>query len=177
MYMINNMNNNMTNNRANGRVIINQPSMNQFQLFDNPANNYGNAESYVDALNGNWVDTLLSKAFFSKENIRIIQNGIKAGVYQYSNKQFIIDDQNHTTLKIIMRSIFLQYAKHITGKEREEIVYLNNKVLEYSIKSVYDSYVSYQKYINDVSTLADPMDRPEYTNVKGNKSLEMKPFF
>ena len=43
--------------------------------------------------------------FFSAENIRIVQNGLKAGVYNASNGNFRIGDQNEDTLKIIIITI------------------------------------------------------------------------
>jgi hypothetical protein len=41
-----------------------------------------------------------------------IQNGIIHSVYDMSNKQYLIYKQSDNTLKIIMRSIYLQNAKH-----------------------------------------------------------------
>lgn len=42
--------------------------------------------------------------------MRIIQNGIQAEVNRKSNGQYVISDQDGDTLKIIMRSFFLQNA-------------------------------------------------------------------
>ena len=40
--------------------------------------------SYSDALQGNWTDNALSKAFFDKKNIQTLQNGLREGVYKLS---------------------------------------------------------------------------------------------
>ena len=45
----------------------------------------------------------ISDLYFSKENIQIIQNGLRAGVYKKSNGSYVIDEQNHDELMIIMR--------------------------------------------------------------------------
>jgi hypothetical protein len=158
----------------NGRVDISQPNIDQFQLFLQPKQNITN---YKDAMTGNWNDTILSKTFFSKGNIEIIQNGIRAGVYNKSNGRFIISPQNETNLKIIMRSIFLQYAKNNNNSVSFQITNLNKIVLDYCIKDVYSEAQSYIKYKNDVNTLAVPMSRPAYVNNKGDKVLELKKWF
>ena len=94
--------------------------------------------NYNEALTGSWDSTNLSIAFFSSENIRIIQNGIRAGVYERSKGMYNVGYQDDTTLKIIMRSIFLEYAKHIIDKETEEIRSLNKRVLDYCVNCVYN---------------------------------------
>lgn len=165
------------NEQNNGRIDINGPNIQQFQLFDNPLTNNKNITSYDDALNGNWISNTLSKAFFSKENIQIIQNGIRAGVYKSSNGLYNIGPQDETNLKIIMRSIFLQNAANIPHHITEQIKELNNLIYEYSIPKILGEASAYMKYKNDVSTLAVPQDRPAYVNTKGDNSLELKPFF
>lgn len=159
----------------NGRINIQGPTMNQFELFHNPGVSY-NDDSFHDALTGNWNETSLSKAFFSGKNIQIIQNGIKAGVYSMSNTRFIVSDQDITNLKIIMRAIFLQYSANKPNHITEQIFALNKLVLDYCVPSVYKEAIAYIKYKNDVSTLAVPQARPIYVNNKGNKPNEYKHF-
>ena len=125
---------NYTNN-YNGRIDIMGPNIDQFQLFDNPNNNYKNITSYKDALNGNWTTSLLSKAFFSKENIIILQNGIRAGVYRATGGLYSIGPQDETTLKVIMRSIYLQYSINNPNNITQQISELNNLVYEYAIQN------------------------------------------
>ena len=161
----------------NGRVNISGPPKNQFQLFDNPATSYNDVSTYRDAMRGNWTDSPLSKTFFCVQNIRIIQNGIRAGVYKKSNGLFDVGPQDPTNLKIIMRSIFLQYSANRPDNIREQIEALNQLVLDYCIPNVHNEAVAYLKYKNDVTTLAIPEARPVYDNTKGSKTLELKPWF
>jgi hypothetical protein len=165
--------------QMNGRVDIMGPNMDQFQLFDNPGQGYGNGEttSYKDALTGNWQDNVLSDAFFSKENIDIIQNGIRAGIYRRSNGRYNVGNQDLTNLKIIMRSIFLQYAANSKNDITGQIRALNDLVLEYCIPNVYNECVAYIKYKHDASTLVVPEQRPRFVSTKGDKVLELKPWF
>jgi hypothetical protein len=165
------------NKNQNGRVDILGPNMNQFQMFDHPGVNYNDTTSYRGAMTGNWDDTLLSNAFFSVENIRIIQNGIRAGVYRKSNGMYNVGEQDSTNLKIIMRSIFLQFAKNIPDNIQEQVKTLNYYVLDYCVPQIMNEAEAYMKYKNDVSTLAVPEQLPRYTNSKGDKVLELKPWF
>lgn len=167
---------NNINNIQNGRVNIMGAPKNQFELFDNPGQNYNETSSYRDALNGNWDDSILSKVYFCKGNIEIIQNGIRAGVYALSNGRYEVGPQDETNIKVIMRSIFLQNASNLPNNITEQVTALNKLVLNYCIPNVFNEAEAYIKYKNDVSTLAVPMKRPAYTNNKGDKVLELKSF-
>ena len=114
---------------TNGRVDIMSPNTNLlFSMSDRMSINQGS--DFRDAMTGNWYDTSLSTAFFSAQNIKIIQNGIRAGVYQKSNQQYIIDNQNEDELKIIMRSIFLQNSKNLATNIPQQIATLNQIVFD-----------------------------------------------
>ena len=114
--------------QSNGRVnILNYNPHDRFQLHDKIPT--GQSTSYHDALIGNWQNNTLSNTFFSAENIRILQNGLKAGVYNESNGRFIIGDQDEDTLKIIMRSIFLQHAANQKNNITGQVQHLNTLVL------------------------------------------------
>ena len=106
------MSHHLNNNNSNGRVNILGPNIDQrFAMSDRiPINS--TKYSFRDAMNGNWYDTQLSNAFFSVSNIQIIQNGIRAGVFEKSNHKYVIGEQNMDELQIIMRGLFLQYAKN-----------------------------------------------------------------
>ena len=132
--------------------------------------------TFRDAMTGNWYDTALSNAFFSSANMKIVQNGIRAGVYKKSNSQYVIGEQNGDELKIVMRSIFLQYSKNQPTNISDQIRELNNIVFDYSVNQVYGEAQGYMTYKKDVSTLVVPIAHPilSYTN---DKQLELKKWF
>ena len=72
------------NSDCNGRINISgNNTMKQFELYDKiPINEKENENFKVNALTGNWETSVLSNAFFSGENISIIQNAIRAGVHE-----------------------------------------------------------------------------------------------
>jgi len=125
---------------------------------------------------GLWDNTMLSQLFFSKENILTIQNGIRAGVYNKSNQQYLIGYQDGDALKIVMRSIFLQYSSNQNANVKQQIIELNTLVLNYCIAQVYGEAQGYIKYLNDVSTLAVPIAHPVMSN-NSDKVLEFKSWF
>ena len=168
------MNTNLMQNN-NGRVDIRSvQTKDLFAMYDKiPANQ---CVSYRNALEGQWEDTQLSDAFFSKENIQIIQNGIRAGVYEKSNGQYVVGPQDCDTIKIIMRSIFMQYSANMNDYIQNQIKELNQMVLNYCIQQVYSEAKGYMIYLKDVSTMYVPIAHP--VDVKNNdKELVLKPWF
>jgi hypothetical protein len=165
----------MNCNSTNGRLdIMNLQNLNQFSLYDKiPVDK---PTSYTDALEGNWIPNDVSRAFFSSENIMIIQNGIRAGVYTKSKNQYVIANQDLDTLKIIMRSVYLQNSTNNPTNITNQIIKLNDVVISYCIKHVYGEAQGYLQYKRDVSNMYVPMAHPIKADVD-DKTLEMKPWF
>ena len=134
------------------------------------------ATEYREALAGTWEDNIVSKVYFSAENQQIIQNGIRAGVYEQSDKQFVIPPQNVDTLKIIMRSIYLQHTENHLNDITGQITKLNNLVLDYAVPTVYKEAIGYLKYCEDQSTIAMPLPVPKHHD-RQYKQLELKNYF
>jgi hypothetical protein len=132
--------------------------------------------TFRNATEGLWTSDSLSNAFFSEQNIQIIQNGIRAGVYHRSNGQYVIGPQDCDSLKIVMRSVFLQNSANQPNNIPQQIAQLNNIVLEYCIQQVYSEAQGYMKYINDASTLVVPISHPVMAN-ENDRQLELKPWF
>jgi hypothetical protein len=160
----------------NGRVnIMEEPSPEiQFKMQERIAVKNKTTE-YRGAIAGDLESNLLSTVYFSADNIQIIQNGLRAGVYKMSGDNFVIVPQNMDTLKIIMRSIFLQYAEFDMNNITKEVSRLNKLVLDYAVPSVYNEAVGYMKYCEDQSTLAVPLALPQQSD-RESKQLELKPF-
>ena len=160
---------------SNGRVDIFEPKTKDlFQMYDKiPVNQ---CATFRNPTEGLWDNTMLSNAFFSGHNICTIQNGIRAGVYERSNGQFIIANQDEDTLKIIMRSVFLQHAANQPENTREQVMQLNKIVWDYCIPQVYGEAQGYKQYIIDASTMYTPIAPPIMTD-NNDKELILKPWF
>ena len=163
------------NKTTNGRIDIKTPNTSAlFQMYDKiPANQ---CVTFRNATEGLWSQTPLSQAFFSQQNIQIIQNGIRAGVYNRSNGQYVIGPQDCDSLKIVMRSVFLQYSANQPNNYQQQITQLNKIVLEYCVQQVYSEAQGYMKYVDDASTLVVPLSHPVMTS-NNDRQLELKPWF
>lgn len=149
----------------------------RFDMYEKIAVKNKSSE-YRDSLAGILEDNLLSQVFFSSGNIQIIQNGLRAGVYELSGeKKIIIAPQNIDNLKIIMRSIYLQYAEHREDiSVTKQVEALNKVVLDYVVPTVFNETMGYLKYIQDQSTLVQPLELPQMVD-KDHKPLEWKKWF
>ena len=164
---------------SNGRVdILKQtpPDIAQlFNMYDKiPAHQ---CSSYQEPTIGIWNDTPISQAFFSAQNIEILQNGIRAGVYYKSNKQYIVGMQDCDALKVIMRSVYLTHAANQSINLTQQLEALNQIVLDYCIENVYKEAISYKKYLRDVSTLADPIALPVLSSERDKHDHKLPPWF
>ena len=162
-------------NSSNGRIDIKTPNTSTlFEMYDKiPANQ---CVTFRNPTEGLWTDTDLSQVFFSQENIQILQNGIRAGIYHRSNGQYIIGPQDCDSLKIIMRSVYLQHAANQPNNITEQVVELNKIVLNYCIQQVYSEAQGYMKYIDDASTLVVPIAHPIMAD-NSDRELEFKRWF
>ena len=148
-----------TNYPNNGRVsdirrISNYRKIDENILYDN---------SRETSLKGILEPSKVSNIFFSNENQEILQKNIRYGVYQEINKK--ISKQSKEELITIMRSIYLQEGGQMVNSNNEvieEIKKLNDKVINYSVKHIVVKLKQHDMYLNDLSRLPVPIDRPQY---------------
>ena len=113
-------------------------------------------------LKGILDETLLSNTFFSVDNIQNIQNMIR--YYFFQEKNEIISEQSNNELLTIMRGIYLKYSNseaNTINIIKTEVIELNKIIVEYSLKQIYINYDNYNRYINDLESLPDPIDLPK----------------
>jgi hypothetical protein len=160
---------------SNGRVDIKSPStQNLFNLYDKiPAHQ---CTTFRNPLEGMLEETVLSNAYFSRENLEIIQNAIRKGIYDKTNGQYIIDNQDCDSLKTIMRGVFLEHSANQPNNITEQIVELNKMVINFCIQQIYSELRAYVKYLHDASTLVVPIAHPVLSTL-ADKQLELKPWF
>ena len=167
----------MNTQSGNGRVNIIQPDMSVvFKMQDRIPVGVNDFDYRGDAMKGNWYRTQLSDTFFSPQNVQILQNGIRAGVYKMSGGQYVIGQQSEDELRIVMRSIFLQYSQNLPTNIKEQIARLNKFVLDYAVRQVYGEAQGYMKYKYDVSNMYEPIARPILSKTN-DKQLLLKKWF
>jgi len=131
--------------------------------------------NFANAMKYSLENTHLSVTFFSAGNVTLLESGIKAEVYRLSNQTHLIDKQDYDQMYMIMRSIFLQHARHQEGNIPKQIEELNRRVIDYCAPRILTEIVSYIHYKKDISTLVVPLDKPK--SVSKDKSIEFKRFF
>ena len=160
----------------NGRVdIITPPSHDIMFKMKEQISHENKSTHYNEAIKGEVEDNILAKVFFSKENIDILQDGLRAGVYKMSNNEFQIPPQNVNNLKIIMRNVYFQHSNHDLNNVKGEVDRLDQIILNSIIPEVYNSAVSYNKYRIDQSSLVSPLERPKQID-RDYKHLEVNNF-
>jgi hypothetical protein len=133
-------------------------------------------EDSANSMSRNLEHSLLSRKFFSSDNIDIIHKKIIIGVYEKSNKKYSISKQNERELLIIMRSYYLQYGKNLDNNIQKQIDNLNKLVIDWSIEEIIKNIEQYIIYKQTASTLPMPMERSQLPSQKGLKTLEIKSF-
>jgi hypothetical protein len=131
--------------------------------------------NYSNAMQGLSEKSLLSITFFSSNNIENIQNRLRSQIYELTEEKYKIDIQDRDQLKIIMRSVFLQYSLYHNDNIEGQVNYLNKIVLNYAVPQVYGELMSYIKYKEDISSPPSLIELPEFST--NDKTIELKPFF
>lgn len=142
-----------------------------YELFQQ---NAGVAKRFnKEALKGIQCSNALTDAYFSHANIEHVQQMIRHTVYQKTRGKFVIDKQSETDLKIIMRSLFLQYGRNLQRDVRSQIKELNNLVVQECAPRIISEVEMYQAYLRRASGAdhAHQLARPIDVSNKGRKSL------
>tara|TARA_B100001093_G_scaffold385384_1_gene371234 strand:+ start:5673 stop:6155 length:483 start_codon:yes stop_codon:yes gene_type:complete len=158
----------------NGRVNINgHNDVDRFLLYETQA--VEKSTDYKNALVGYFEPSILSKAFFSGENIDLLQKTIILGVHKKSRGLYNIGYQDQDVLKTIMRAMYLQHSKNQPNNITSQVHELNAFVVNYAVPQIYNEAESYLKYKQQVSNIANPIDLPKSSY--HSNTLVMKPFF
>ena len=134
------------------------------------------SEEQTNSISRNLEHSLLSRKFFSRDNINKIQKKIIIDVYDKSNKKYSITTQDENELLIIMRSYYLQYGKNLDTNINSQVETLNNMVINWSIDEIIKNINQYMMYKQTASTLPMPMEHSQLPSQKGMKILEIKSF-
>jgi hypothetical protein len=130
-------------------------------------------------------NTLLTY-FFSKENIKYIQDRTIEEIYRIRGKD--INPQSIDELLIIMRNKYLYALNGWLPQENargnkvfnrgdapcsleSRLTRLNKSTLEETVKQVLSGIDQYEQYTKDISSLPMPLEHPVFTTMKGGKTL------
>ena len=106
-----------------------------------------------------------------------IQAAIRKDVYTRSgSKHYKIDDQSIDELKMIMRGIYMQYAKNNPFNVQGQVAELNTLVIDWCAPRIMSEIDHYIYYLNDISHMPVPLTQPMHMSTAGTRSLPMQPF-
>jgi hypothetical protein len=122
----------------NGRVdvgLIKEKNIQQFVYGNNMANLFSLRDkipakqcvSLQEPLKGIWTSDAISDRFFSQGNVDYIQTQIQERIYQKTQGKYTIDKQDNTSLFVIMRGFFLQYATNNNDHIEQQLYKLLDK--------------------------------------------------
>lgn len=159
----------------NGRVDAYDIPDNKFKVSNNLP--ILQTEKNLNSISRTYTETDISVQYFSKNNTEIIQDAIIKKVYYDSNGKYRINRQSDQELNIIMRSIYFQYGKNNNTNIRQQLIDLNKRVIDWSVKEIISNIMQYDSYKETISTMPMPLERAQLPSQKGTRFLEIKSFF
>ena len=145
---------------------------NQSTYYLNTNNNPIKEDKYDDQLaevmkGFDKSDSKVGEIFFSQDNVTILQRNICLIIFRELNTK--IPYQKEEDLLIIMRHVYITYARHVPCQYKEQIIELNSKVLEIVIPSIIENIKLHNEYIKKIDNAVQPLEPP--INVTSRKTL------
>jgi len=129
---------------------------NKIAMNDNTI--YDTSKSCTDS--NNYTD-LMTEAFFSVENMDIIQNMLIKNVFYKSNESLRINKIKQETLIQVMNSIWTNHCRFLPYNHKEQIRELDNKVSDYLVPLLLNEEKFYLNYLRDSNRTNLPqLERP-----------------
>jgi hypothetical protein len=164
------------NYQNNGRInLVDRQIYPEYQMFHEKKE--GLNEFKNEAVKSILQKNPLSDVFFSKQNIDYLQNKIVQTVYELTNGQHRIGRQSDIELEIVMRSIYLQFSLNQSSNLREQIRQLDEKVIAEVCPGIITAVKQYLQYKQDITNMPKPIELPITETIKGEKSLQLPPWF
>lgn len=150
-------------NMNNGRVSLDTTNAHRYELTDN---------SKKELFRNNYVagvkKTPTYDRFFSKNNIKYLQEKIVINVKDCSKGGYDISEQDENSLLVVMRSIYMDNLTN-TGQTEQEVAYMNHLVIKYCVDNIIVNIKQYIHYLKSISKLPVPMEHPKYMRPDGLK--------
>jgi hypothetical protein len=140
-----------------------------FLMFQSHYTDYYNMSK--DCVKGIQEESILSKIFFSPQNVDLLQRQIIATVFERTNRAYLIEKQNEEDLQVVMRSMFLQHARHVADHIKEQIQELNNLVTDDVVPNIISQVNQYIGYLDRTFLPRQIMDHPECVSSAGMRTL------
>lgn len=118
-----------------------------------------------------------STLFFSKRNIKEIQTRIRNTVYQVTQGEYKIGEQDETNLVVTMKSIYNKFARDELDKKyyKDSLNYLDDLVVKKCVPQIISGIKSYLLYLRDteIPRGTRSLPNPESTSIAGTKNYSL----
>lgn len=105
---------------------------------------------YTDNYNNTYENVAVMKeAYFSLENIDIIQIMIIKNIFYKSKETLKINKIKHESIIQIMHNIWINTCRYLPYNLKDQIKDLNNKVCNYIVPLLLNEYTFYKNYLRD----------------------------
>jgi hypothetical protein len=138
-------------------------------LNAHPRDYYQKVSTILDKVENLCHDEILTKTFFSPQNVKIINNLIKKTVYNNSCSHYIIRDQKTIHLMQIMKGIYNDYSQHFAFNQKEQIEILDKMVVDYCVDIIIKEIGFRINYLKDVFEPRKTIPSPINTSINGTK--------
>ena len=158
-------------NRTQKRVSFDFDQMPQAYLSDNKmANELRNKVTASRLIHEESVcPEQLSQIFYSNENIELINRQLVLVVFKKTGGQIKINFQSKDDLQVVMRWVYINFARNLPFKIKEQIKDLNVKVIKEVLPKVLTEANQYLDYIRDINKPVEPLPPP--VNVSKDRTL------
>jgi hypothetical protein len=102
----------------------------------------------------------LSQIFYSDENIELINKQIVLTVYKKTDGKMKIPFQSKDDLKVVMRWVYINYARNLPFKIKEQIKDLNTHVTCQVVPNLITASQQYLDYLRDIEKPREPLPPP-----------------
>jgi hypothetical protein len=113
----------------------------------------------------------LENTFFSDENISLINKQLIMAVYKKTKGQIKINDQSKESLVIVMRYIYLEYARHLPYDVASQIKELNCQVIGEVLPKIITEVTQRIAYLEEINNPRKIMPLPINVH-KGHRDIQ-----
>jgi len=106
----------------------------------------------------------LEETFFSKRNIDNINKQLIYTVWKKTDGMYKISEQSPSSLIIVMRYVFIEYARHLPYDINGQLKELNNIVVGEIAQNVITNATQRVGYLNDIQNPLRPVPLPMNTS-------------
>ncbi len=140
-----------------------------FLLFQSHKDDFYNMSQ--QSLTGIQVETSISRAFFSPRNVDLVQKKIITEVFRRTNGTYLIEKQDEKDVHVVMRSMYIQHARHVPNDIPAQILELNNLVVDDVVPGIISQANAHYGYLERAFVQRKIMDRPEYVSNAGLRTI------